>query len=79
MMQFGPYALGTTIPEESLVGVNVLSGQLYAVVGEFNEDSTRVPGYCKRQNIDVTGLVLTTVYDGPPLSSNVMVWAKIHD
>lgn len=79
MKQFGPYTVGDTLPEDALVGVNMLVSQLYAVVGEFMENSSTVPGDTDRQDIDATGKVLTEVYGGPPIKSGVMIWSMIHD
>ena len=79
MKQFGPYAVDSTIPEDALVGVNVLLAQLYTVVGKFEENISTVQGDTVRQDIDATGKVLTDVYGGPPISSRVMIWSMIHD
>ena len=79
MKQFDPYVVGSTIPEDALVGVNTPLGQLYVVVGEFMENCSTVPAETDRQDIDATGKVLTEVYKGPPTSSRVMVWRMIHD
>ena len=78
-MKYGPYPVRSTIPEDAMVGVNTLLGQLYVVVGEFAADTTSVPGHINRQDIDATGKVLTEVYGGPPISARVMNWSKIHD
>jgi hypothetical protein len=77
--QFGPYTVGDTIPEDALVGVNILVNQLYVVVGEFMENCSTVAGDTDRQDIDATGKVLTEVYEGPPIRSSVMIWSMIHD
>lgn len=78
-MKYGPFKVGSTIPKDSLVGVHVLLGQLYVVVGEFEVGTSKVPADTDRQDIDATGQVTSSVYSGPPISSNVMVWSKIPD
>lgn len=73
-MQYGPFEVGSTIPEDTLVGVNQLTGQLYAVIGEFNECIAEVSGDTDRQDIDRNGRVITEVYGGPPIRARVWAW-----
>lgn len=74
MTQFGPYAVGEKVTEESLVGVNYLAHKLFAVVGDFPPDSRFVPAGTKRQQIDLNGVVISESCDGPDHEVSVMTW-----
>jgi hypothetical protein len=73
-MKYGPYQVGSTIPEDALVGVNQLTGQLYVVVGDFNQCIAEVPGNTDRQDVDGHGKVITEIYGGPPIRARVWAW-----
>jgi hypothetical protein len=77
MKLFGPYDLGQTIPDNALVGFDQIRLELYAVVGEFDENISVVPAFTDRQQINGFGVIQDDVYVGPDTPSRVTNWGMV--